>query len=298
MKNLKGSALCATVGSMMLAAMASGCGGEPMEEAGPSQDVSDVKPAITYGGHDYLFVTTPKTWEEAQTYCRLAGYDLVTINDANEELFLDNHESARGPYNWWIGLNDRGLEGTWLWSSGSSDHTNWYSGEPNDFDGNEDCAVDRFGHPTLGISTDSWDDAPCHEEHPFICERTGALVSSQGHFSYMAANTDSAQATNTATKMLYLYAGQLLTVGTCGLPNASANGNTYLRIRAPSTPAGEWFAVNDDAGAPCNGASDQRASNLSIIAPVQGTYAVYAGCYGDTACGGTVAYNIADPNEP
>ncbi len=91
-----------------------GCGGEavPMEpkaKLAVSDDVGITEQAISYNGNNYLFVTTPKTWEQAQTYCKLSGYNLVTINDASEEAFLNTQESYRGLGNWWIGYKRSGI---------------------------------------------------------------------------------------------------------------------------------------------------------------------------------------------
>jgi hypothetical protein len=170
------------LGIMSLVAMttATGCGVEqldPESEAKPvvPEEWSTVESAIVYGGHDDLFVTTPKTWDEAQTYCQLAGgYSLVTINDSAEESFLQTQELYRGLYSWWIGANDKGLEGAWVWSNGTSSYSNWYPGEPNNAGGVEDCAVDRFSYPASGIYDERWNDSACSTPFPFICERDPA----------------------------------------------------------------------------------------------------------------------------
>jgi hypothetical protein len=261
-----------------------GCGGEPVDAESEAKqaamaDVGVTESAITYGGHDYLFVTTPKTWDEAQSYCQLAGgYSLVTINDAAEESFLDTQEAHRFLYNWWIGANDKGIEGVWVWSNGSSSYTNWYPGEPNDA-GGEDCAIDRYSSAS---STGQWNDVPCGNAYPFICERNSAPTSNRGSFTYSASNTSSATV-NTHNYSLYLYAGQVFTVGTCGVPGASGSGDTYLRINSPN---GQEIASSDDAGSPCG-----VLSNISIVIPVTGTYTLRAGCFSSNSCGGTVAFN-------
>ena len=44
---------------------------------------------------------------------------------------------------YWIGLTDYASEGTFRWveSHQTPSYTNWESGEPNNHDGNEDCAA-------------------------------------------------------------------------------------------------------------------------------------------------------------
>lgn len=286
-KNLSG--MFSKLGLLVLAAVpAIGCGVEPLDAESEAkqaamQDVGVTESAITYGGHDYLFVTTPKTWDEAQTYCQLAGgYSLATINDASEESFLQTQENARGLYNWWIGLNDKGLEGAWVWANGSSSYTNWDPGQPDDWQGSEDCATDSFIDVPSNYYSQKWNDWSCGHAFPFICERDTVPTTNRGSFPYSASNTASATA-NTSNYSLFLYAGQVFTAATCGVPGSSGSGDTYLRLNNPS---GQEIARNDDAGSPCG-----LLSNLSIVVPVTGTYTLRAGCFSTGSCGGTVAFN-------
>jgi hypothetical protein len=75
-------------------------------------------------------------------------------------------------------------------------------------------------------------------------------------------------------------------VGTCGLPGASATGDTSLRVFGASAQV----AFNDDA---CFG----TASYLLFTAPTPGVYEVRAGCHADVSCSGTVVFRIT-PAEP
>ncbi len=45
--------------------------------------------------------------------------------------------------NYWIGLTDLDVEGTFVWQSNSEEasYTHWYPGEPNNFDGQEHCTL-------------------------------------------------------------------------------------------------------------------------------------------------------------
>lgn len=259
------------------------CNVDPADMSGEEPTLELLEPetleqSVIYGtnGHDYLFVQTPKTWEEARFYCQNQGYYLVTINDAGEEAFLHTQESRRIPLSdWWIGVSDRGIEGSWSWVSGTSSYSNWAPGEPNDAYGNEDCGSDNYSYNNF------WNDLDCTLPRPFICERE-SLPGSSGSFSYSATNTNDAQQ-NTYAYSIYLYAGQVFTFGTCGLAGASGYGDTYLRIKNPS---GAWLALNDDAGGSCG-----ALSNLSIVAPVNGTYTIHAGCWASGSCGGTVAFS-------
>jgi hypothetical protein len=260
-----------------------GCGGEPLE-AGFEQEakLGTTEQAVSYNGGDYLFVTTPKTWNEARAACLMQGYDLVTINDSAEESFLQTQESARGMRNVWIGYTDQNSEGLWSWSNGSSSFTNWYPGQPDDYLGAEDCTADRYTNPGQNIYSEQWNDFRCDSSNSFICERRPEPTTNRGSFSYSTSNTTSATV-NTYNHSVNLYAGQLFTVGTCGVPGASGNGDTYLRLVNTS---GQEIAANDNSLGICG-----SLSNLSVIVPVSGTYVVRAGCYGSGTCSGTVAFN-------
>ncbi|NVJ19720.1 C-type lectin domain-containing protein [Myxococcus sp. AM011] len=251
----------------------------------PEQAVEDFgvsSQAIVYGGHDYLFVTTPKTWQEANSICKVSGYELVTLNDVGEEGFLQTHESRLGLYNWWIGLNDLGQEGFFVWSGGASNYWNFASGEPNN-DGGEHCVADRYQW-LPSITSEQWNDWPCGRTFPFICEKAQVPEASNGRFEYSASSTSNGTV-NTSNYSIYLRAGQLFVVGTCGVAGASNVGDTYLRINGPN---GQEVASNDDISGACG-----TASNISIVVPTSGNYVIKAGCYSSSSCGGVVAYSYS-----
>lgn len=235
--------------------------------------------SLTFNGHDYLFVTTSKNWYDARTLCMGQGYQLVTIDNAAEEAFLNDQETRIGLQYWWIGYNDIVSEGSWLWEGPNplTPYSNWSPGEPNNSvtsAGDEDCGID-------GWSNGQWNDGNCSVSlFPFICEKNPS-TQSQGSFSYSASNTSNAT-TNTSNYSVYLKGGRVLTVGTCGLDGASGNGDTILRINNPS---GQEIASNDDVGGSC-----KSLSNFSIVIPSTGTYVIRAGCFGNDSCGGTVAF--------
>ena len=69
----------------------------------------------------------------------------------DEFLPQDNH--------YWIGLTDRGVEGTFRWEETHQEpsYTNWVDGQPDDaIDGDDDCVLKWFnGHHGR------WGDNPC-----------------------------------------------------------------------------------------------------------------------------------------
>ncbi|MCP3101360.1 serine protease [Myxococcus sp. K15C18031901] len=101
-----------------------------------------------------------------------------------------------------------------------------------------------------------------------------------GTFAFSVVNTNFAQQA-TANRELTLSAGQVLTVGTCGVDGASFTGDTYVRLFS----GGLEVAFNDDA---CSG----RGSSITYSAPASGSVQVRIGCYGNTACSGNAAWTI------
>uniref|UniRef100_UPI00398E5DD2 CD209 antigen-like protein C n=1 Tax=Pristiophorus japonicus TaxID=55135 RepID=UPI00398E5DD2 len=110
----------------------------------------------------YYFSTSKKTWNEAQESCKSMDANLVVINSAEEQEYLQQGKLD----SLWIGLNDRVEEGKWRWVDGTdyaSTVTFWASGQPNQ-NGDEDCAV--------ASETHGWHDWPCSSRHSFICEKS------------------------------------------------------------------------------------------------------------------------------
>ncbi len=120
----------------------------------------------------YTFCSPSLNWEDAQAACAADGAFLVSIGDPVEETWVDATIDVAGAgfgiigSSWWMGFNDRTLEGTWVWDDGSLVAiTHWYPGEPND-SGGEDCGTLNRFHPDLG-----WNDDACHTTKPYVCER-------------------------------------------------------------------------------------------------------------------------------
>lgn len=118
-------------------------------------------------GH-YYALTTPSTWQGAETQAIAMGGHLVTVNDATENAWLLSAFGNTEPF--WIGFNDRITEGVFNWISGENiTYTNWSSGEPNNtiyYSTGEDYAVINWGTNgkwvdllANGAGTDSFDTA-------------------------------------------------------------------------------------------------------------------------------------------
>ena len=117
-----------------------------------------------YGDHDYLFCDDTLTWAAADAYCQANGMHLASIEGSAENAVVYAIQSGSTSQTF-IGANDRTSEGTWVWSSGDTwSYTSWTSGEPNN-SGNEDCGA-------ILSSAGNWNDVPCANTYPFVCETT------------------------------------------------------------------------------------------------------------------------------
>jgi len=115
-------------------------------------------------GHTYLFCTSSDDWYGARDACRAVGYELVTIDDADEDSWVATLAESLRSESWWIGLNDDGSEGTYLWASGgSSTYRHWAPGQP-DNDGGEDCTETNWDFEGR------WNDSDCFGSDPYVCE--------------------------------------------------------------------------------------------------------------------------------
>jgi hypothetical protein len=86
----------------------------------------------------YYVVQAPN-WMAARAQALSMGGDLATIDDANENAFVQANLTNGGLYKLFIGLNDAAIEGAYAWADGSnSAYRNWRPGQPggnltNDF---------------------------------------------------------------------------------------------------------------------------------------------------------------------
>ncbi|XP_058866875.1 macrophage mannose receptor 1-like [Acipenser ruthenus] len=134
----------------------------------------------------YILIDKPKTWYEAQQYCRTNYTDLVSIKNNDEDKKIK--EKANGnPV--WIGL----FNNPWKWSHKGeySSFHNWYKGEPNNL-GNNIC-VEMYG--AAFKERGKWNDAGCSNTSPFFCYNESCTDASctKYHFVETAMNWSAAQ---------------------------------------------------------------------------------------------------------
>ncbi|XP_049328203.1 CD209 antigen-like protein C isoform X3 [Astyanax mexicanus] len=113
----------------------------------------------------YYIATEEKNWTESRKDCIKTGSDLVIINSREEQEFIFKEFIGSG----WIGLTDARTEGVWKWVDGSELITGfWAEGEPNNFEGPEDCAATGYANESSLLS---WADYPCSLLVRGICEK-------------------------------------------------------------------------------------------------------------------------------
>ncbi|WP_341884206.1 SBBP repeat-containing protein, partial [Synechococcus sp. UW140] len=104
-------------------------------------DSSTTAPLVVRGNSLYTIVDGP-SWTQAEANSVKLGGNLVTINDAFEQDFIQSKILTNSDM--LIGITDVEQEGSWKWVSGQqTSYTNWQVGEPNNR-GDEDYGLVNF----------------------------------------------------------------------------------------------------------------------------------------------------------
>ena len=113
-------------------------------------------------GSVYWFCPGPVNRFAARDFCLDHGADLTSIADLPEDSFV--RSNVFGALDWFIGLEDLAVEGTYVWSDGSpANYFAWAPGEPNNID-NENCVE-------LALEDSyNWNDTNCENQQSFVCE--------------------------------------------------------------------------------------------------------------------------------
>ena len=117
------------------------------------------------------FVEDKKTFEDAQHSCHAlaAGVKLAEPRHSDDNEIIKSMIGTNTQA--WIGGADNsfgdGTEGTFVWLSDKSEvaWTDWYSGQPNNYDGKQHC---------MAYYKNQWNDDKCDLLRPFVCETGNA----------------------------------------------------------------------------------------------------------------------------
>ena len=114
------SALLATVALAILLAVA------PWHDSFPV-------PVYEWNGHYYALTDHEMDWVLAEAEAVACGGHLITVNNAEEQAFVEKTFLSPPDRVFWIGMTDAEKEGDWHWVSGEPvEYRNWQKpGEPN-----------------------------------------------------------------------------------------------------------------------------------------------------------------------
>ncbi|XP_078000514.1 low affinity immunoglobulin epsilon Fc receptor-like [Glandiceps talaboti] len=122
--------------------------------------------------------------QSAAAVCKSRGGMLANLKDAATDtlirkLIMDNElddSSCIENKGFFIGLNDKTVEGTYVWSDGTevnrcNPYTNWATGEPNDNEKQDTKGQDCVQLWFRGNRQGKWDDEYCdYRPKGFVCE--------------------------------------------------------------------------------------------------------------------------------
>uniref|UniRef100_K1RUR6 Neurocan core protein n=1 Tax=Magallana gigas TaxID=29159 RepID=K1RUR6_MAGGI len=103
-----------------------------------------------YRTHCYTYLDLKKTMADAKDYCASIGAYLVQIDTRDENEWIKRtlqpalKETCSNTYccDTWIGATDQVEENMFQWTNKENVvFSNWISGQPDDYGGNEDCAA-------------------------------------------------------------------------------------------------------------------------------------------------------------
>ena len=117
-----------------------------------------------------------KTWDAAEDFCQTQDSHLASVPSSTVREYIIDSMKRKNIPKVWLGGNDKDREGTWTWTDCSFfGFTSWASGEPNDWQANEDCMeiVKEWtpGDPWGVRGEGMWNDILCDWKNPTLCSK-------------------------------------------------------------------------------------------------------------------------------
>ena len=110
-------------------------------------------------------------WFQANQYCKNVGGNLASFQtrDGMNFVTVDQNLNIKGDKYFWIGFNNIDKSKGYMWSDGLPTYfTNWSPGQPDNYNGVEDCAEIR--------SNGLWNDANCYIGRGWMCKIAKGVV--------------------------------------------------------------------------------------------------------------------------
>jgi len=122
----------------------------------------------------FSITPTAGSFSEVQAMCKANGGDLATspFESGGDQFYGQIHSLiiSHGGSSLYVGIHDRNVEGRYELINGKTFNSgdpslfgSWYSGEPNNYGGNEDCTIWSKPHNGLG-------DDRCYTNYKGLCE--------------------------------------------------------------------------------------------------------------------------------
>lgn len=184
--------------------------------------------------YEYKYQTIKTTWVHAETLCHQWGGNLATVTSEKENDFLLHQMTLRHMPSAWIGLNDRAGEGAFEWASKPRHQfTNWQHGEPNNWLGGEKCVVMYVANIHWKVYNGEWNDAPCSNKMPYICQRTTKGGDKEYQYVEHKATWEHAR------EVCKLWSGTLVVI------NSKSENDQFVKELKKRNMNGAWIGLND-----------------------------------------------------
>lgn len=124
--------------------------------------------AVAYADESYQYeIHSRKSWNDARDHCRNHGGELAKVPSASVNDALISLAQSNGYSAVWLGAQDKGTEGDWLWIADrerlADSYTNWCAGNPSQLTGDFDCLA-------LTVSNGCWIDNLCATRLAYVCQ--------------------------------------------------------------------------------------------------------------------------------